>query len=142
MTNRQTAILGSFDGLASALGFILALAIRHQYAALIVATIAGAVGAAGSMGFGEWLADNGRSWRLALIMAAATGLGCVTPAIPFYVTTGTAALGGCLALSCVLAVAIARVRPEPQPQSYLRTFAVLIVVTGLSLAASLVAPGA
>ncbi len=141
MNDRAVAILGLFDGLASALGMVLALALQGMLRGLVIAAVAGAVGAGASMAAGEWLADGDSSLRRARMMGGATLLGCLTPAVPFFVTRAWPAYVACAVLTGALGVVVARLRPEAQPESYIKTFSVLAVATTLALGAGAVTGG-
>ena len=139
--DRAQVVFGSFDGLVSALGMVLALALTHS-PALVTAAVALAVASAASMGAGEWLADTGGSLRRASVMAAATLAGSITPALPFIVGGGPAAFVACGLLTGAWVVVIAEVRPGAPLPSYAKTAGVLVAATALGLGASILAGGA
>ena len=138
MSDKGTAVFGLFDGMTSVLGMVLALALFGTLRGLIVATVAGAVGAGASMAAGEWLADNDQSPHKALIMGLATLIGCMAPAVPFYLTQHWVAYAACGVLVVALGCVIAHLRPEKAPRSYIQTFAVLAIATALAVGAAAV----
>ena len=137
----RQAVFGAFDGLASAIGMIAAVALTGHDSTLIVAAVALAVGSAVSMAAGEWLSDADASTRRALVMGAATLAGSILPAMPFALGNGAAAVGGCGALTVAAGCAIAEVRPGARWRSYRLTFGVLAVACGAAIAASALAGG-
>ncbi len=82
------------------------------------------------MGAGEYLSDTTRSLRLAAVMAAATFLGSVLPALPFATGYGTGQLLAALAITVLAALLIGRFR------GYRITFAILAVVAALTVSLS------
>jgi VIT1/CCC1 family predicted Fe2+/Mn2+ transporter len=135
----STVVFGLFDGTTSALGVIVATAATGNAKAVIVASVALAVGAAVSMAAGQWLSDTKRSLRRALVMGLATLLGSILPAVPFFAVSGFLAWVCCGVVTVALASLIAEVRPGAPLPSYAITFTVLTVAAGLAIAASLAA---
>src|SRR6516164_3591116 len=91
----KEAIFGSFDGMTSTLGVVAGLLATRSTASHIVAGAIGiAVAATIGMGAGQYLSDEQRDLRKALVMAVATLIGSVLPALPFFFGTS---------LACVLA---------------------------------------
>jgi hypothetical protein len=136
--DKVEAIFGLYDGLCSALGVILAIAINGS-GDLIVAAVALAVGSAVSMACGEFLSDSGGSRRKAAAMGLATLLGSISPAIPFIFTSGTIAFILCGFLSTGLCILIAKFRPGNWTKSLAVTFGVTITATALAVATSILA---
>lgn len=134
----RQAVFGGFDGLASAVGLVAALA-AHGGGQVIRAAIALAAGAAVSMAAGEWLADPQRQTRRALVMGGSTLAGSIAPAIPFLLAAGNVADVGCAAVTAGCGVAIAELRPGGRAASYAATFGVLAVACAAAVAASLAA---
>jgi hypothetical protein len=130
---------GMFDGTCSALGVIVATAATGNAKAVVVAAVALAVGAAVSMGAGEWLSDTQADRRKAVVMALATLAGSILPAVPFFALRGTLAWLCCGAVTLGLGAVIAEVRPGGALRSYMLTFTVLILASGLAVATSLAA---
>jgi VIT1/CCC1 family predicted Fe2+/Mn2+ transporter len=141
MTHRDArqVVFGCFDGLASALGVIVATASTGNAHSVVIAATALAVGAAVSMGAGQWLSDDAKSTRKALVMALATLGGSILPAVPFFALAGPLAWLCCGAVTVGLGAVIAEVRPGKVVPSYALTFSVLIVASGLAVATSLAA---
>jgi VIT family len=80
----REAIFGSFDGMTSTLGVVAGLLATRATAPHIVAGAIGiAVAATIGMGAGQYLSDEKRSVRKAVVMAVATLAGSVLPALPF-----------------------------------------------------------
>jgi VIT1/CCC1 family predicted Fe2+/Mn2+ transporter len=133
------AIMGGADGLISALGAVVVLAAKGDFKALVVASVAYAVGSAGSMAGSEWLSDVSQSARRALVMGAATLCGSIAPAVPFFVLRGPLAWLCAAAVTVTFGSLIAEVRPEAPLPSYLHTFGVLTVASGLAVLTSVLA---
>ena len=80
----REAIFGSFDGMTSTLGVVAGLLATRATAPHIVAGAIGiAVAATVGMGAGQYLSDDQRNVRKELVMAVATMVGSVLPALPF-----------------------------------------------------------
>lgn len=130
---RET-IFGSLDGLTSCLGVIAGLvaAGTHSGPKILAGSIGLAVAATAGMGAGQYLSQLPRNLHLALIMAAATLIGSIAPAIPFLFGYGTAQV---IASGCVVVIgglAIGRIR------GYKLTFALLISVCVVTVGLSVV----
>ena len=138
---KATAIFGLFDGLTSVLGMVLALVVTGNMKGLVVAVVAATVSASLGMGAGEWLSDSEESYKRAEVMSIATFLGTLLPGIPFFFGRSIGSYLACCVLTTGLGVLIAELRPGARIPSYLKTFLVLVVVTGISLGASLIAGG-
>src|SRR5271166_4449225 len=83
-TDIREAIFGSFDGMTSTLGVVAGLLATHAPAPKILAAAIGiAVAATVGMGAGQYLSDGNRNMHKAIVMAVATLIGSVLPAIPF-----------------------------------------------------------
>lgn len=137
----KQAVFGGFDGLASAIGMIAAVALTGAYSTLLVAAVALAAGAAVSMAAGEWLSDADGSVHRALVMGGATLIGSVSPAIPFAFGHGIFAAAGCALVTVALGGAIAEIRPGGRGRSWALTFGVLAAACGAAVAASFLAGG-
>jgi hypothetical protein len=133
---RKIAILGSFDGLTTALGMILSLAITGNFHGLAIAAVALAVGAAFSMAGGEYLGEDKTDWTLAKVMWTASLLGSALPAVAFL-----APQPYCWPICAVLVIGmlavIAYERPEPFWHSLRRTVIVLAVATAFGVGTGL-----
>ncbi len=127
------AVFGGFDGSSSTVGLLAGLYVAHASPATVLATAGGlAVAAAVGMGFGDYLGSS--NVRLAVVMAVATFLGSLIPALPVALVGGT--LGYVLAALLVVAlgVTIAEVRATERGRfsAYLHTGAVLVAASALS----------
>jgi VIT1/CCC1 family predicted Fe2+/Mn2+ transporter len=137
--DKKQSIFGLFDSLTSMLGIILALAITGNYKSLVIASIAGAVGAAGSMAGGEWLSDKEMSLHRASVMGIATFVGGILPALPFFIVANLIGLIVSILIAIILGIIISYLRPEDFRTSFKQTFRLLIPVTALALFVSLLA---
>lgn len=131
--NLKEAIFGSFDGMTSTLGVVAGLLATHASASKIVAAAIGiAVAATIGMGAGQYLSDGARNLRNALVMAAATLVGSVVPAVPFLFGDSRACIAASIAVTAVAAGFIGHYR------GYVVTYCILILVSittvGLSIA--------
>jgi VIT1/CCC1 family predicted Fe2+/Mn2+ transporter len=129
----KEAIFGSFDGMTSTLGVVAGLLATHASSQKLVAAAIGiAVAATVGMGAGQYLSDGTRNLRKALVMAAATLVGSVLPAIPFAFGDSRACVAASLGVTFLAAAVIGHFR------GYLVTYSILIIVTvitvGLSIA--------
>ena len=129
----KEAIFGSFDGMTSTLGVVAGLLATHATAPKIVAaTIGIAVAATVGMGAGQYLSDGERNLRRALVMAVATLVGSVIPAVPFFFGDSRACIAVSMGVTVLAAGVIGHYR------GYLVTYSILIVVSvvtvGLSVA--------
>ncbi len=139
MKNRTVGILGSFDGVTSALGVLWTFALTGSYHGLVVAAISLAFGSSVSMGGGEWLGEDTTDWWKAGLMTGSFLVGSLAPAVPFFLGHGVIVyICSSLIALCVVAV-IAKVRPQPFVSSFVRTFIVLIIATVIAIAAGLIA---
>ena len=90
-SDTREAIFGSFDGMTSTLGVVAGLLATKSNASHIVAGAIGiAVAATIGMGGGQYLSDGQRNLRKAMVMAVATLIGSVLPALPFFFGASTA----------------------------------------------------
>jgi VIT1/CCC1 family predicted Fe2+/Mn2+ transporter len=126
----QQAIFGSFDGLTSALGVITGLIVAgtHTGSRILAGALGLAVAATVGMGAGEYLSDESRNLRLALVMAAATLVGSILPALPFALGYGTAQLIASGTLTVAAALTIGHYR------GYRLTLSILVVVAAVTVA--------
>ncbi len=132
-SDRREAIFGSFDGMTSTLGVVAGLLATHATAPKILSAAIGiAVAATVGMGAGQYLSDGERNLRKALVMAVATLIGAVLPAIPFIFGDSQACVLASIAITIAAAAVIGHYR------GYVVTYAILIVVSlvtvGLSIA--------
>jgi VIT1/CCC1 family predicted Fe2+/Mn2+ transporter len=129
----KEAIFGSFDGMTSTLGVVAGLLATHASASKIVAAAIGiAVAATVGMGAGQYLSDGARNLRNAIVMAVATLVGSAIPAVPFLFGDSRACIAASIAVTAVAAAFIGHYR------GYLVTYAILIVVSVLTVGLSVV----
>ena len=129
----KEAIFGSFDGMTSTLGVVAGLLATHASASKIVAGAIGiAVAATVGMGAGQYLSDGRRNLRSAVVMALATLVGSVIPAVPFLFGDSRACIAASIVVTALAAAFIGHYR------GYFVTYSILIVVSvvtvGLSVA--------
>ncbi|HUA44498.1 MAG TPA: VIT1/CCC1 transporter family protein [Solirubrobacteraceae bacterium] len=129
----REAIFGSFDGMTSTLGVVAGLLATNATAPKILAAAIGiAVAATVGMGAGQYLSDGDRNMRKAVVMAMATLIGSVLPAIPFIFGDSQACVFSSIGITVVAAGIIGHYR------GYLVTYSILIIVSvvtvGLSIA--------
>ena len=82
------------------------------------------------MGAGQALSDAQRNLRKATVMGVATLIGSVLPALPFIFCTSLACVLSAIAITIVAAGVIGHYR------GYLVTYAILIVVSALTVGLS------
>ena len=128
----REAIFGSFDGMTSTLGVVAGLLATNASASHVVAAAIGiAVAATVGMGAGQYLSDGQRNVCRALVMALATLVGSVLPAIPFLFGTSQACVAASLGITALAAAVIGHYR------GYLITYGILIVVSVITIGLSL-----
>jgi VIT1/CCC1 family predicted Fe2+/Mn2+ transporter len=126
------AIFGSFDGVVSVIGIMVALLARPT-PIIIEAAIGLAAASAVGMAAGEYLGDDGRSLRKALVMGAATIVGTLCPVVPFMVLAKDAAIVVAVVLVLAISTVIARSRAEgSSARAYVETFGVLLFAAGIT----------
>ncbi len=126
------AIFGSFDGMTSTLGVVAGLLATKTSATHVVAAAIGiAVAATVGMGAGQYLSDGQRNLRKALVMAFATLVGSVLPAIPFLFGTTKACILASIGITLLASAVIGHYR------GYLVTYSILVVVSALTIGLSL-----
>lgn len=129
----RPAILGSFDGTASLLGVTVFLLITHP--SLIFATaLSGAISAALSMGAGWWLSEDNRDGLAgSAVMAGATLIGALLPALPFAFSTGRAAIAACACICLCIGITVAMMRAKRSlPLALAETFGLLLVIAAVT----------
>jgi len=125
------AIFGSFDGMTSTLGVVAGLlATKSSSHHILAGAIGIAVAATVGMGAGQYLSDAKRNLRKATVMAVATLIGSVLPALPFIFGTSLACVLSSIAITILAAGVIGHYR------GYLVTYAILIVVSALTVGLS------
>jgi VIT1/CCC1 family predicted Fe2+/Mn2+ transporter len=128
----KEAIFGSFDGMTSTLGVVAGLLATHASASKIVAASIGiAVAATVGMGAGQYLSDGAKNLRNAVVMAVATLIGSVIPAVPFLFGDSRACIAASIAVTAVAAAFIGHYR------GYLVTYSILIVVSAVTVGLSI-----
>jgi VIT1/CCC1 family predicted Fe2+/Mn2+ transporter len=129
----KEAIFGSFDGMTSTLGVVAGLLATHASAPKIVAAAIGiAVAATVGMGAGQYLSDGARNLRNAIVMAAATLVGSVIPAVPFLFGDSRASIAASIAVTALAAAFIGHYR------GYLVTYGILVFVSVVTVGLSVV----
>jgi hypothetical protein len=133
--------MGGFDGTASYLGIIVYLASTHP--ALIVPTaLVGAIGSGISMGGAEWLSDSDNGFGASLVMAGATFLGALLPALPFALGVGPASVAESVVICCLIGLVVSLLRPNRGlGLALLETFGIMGAVLGVVLLLGLALPG-
>jgi VIT1/CCC1 family predicted Fe2+/Mn2+ transporter len=130
------AIFGSFDGVVSVIGIIVALLARPT-PIIIEAAIGLAAASAVGMAAGEYLGDHARSIRKAAVMGAATIVGTMCPVVPFMVLPKRSAIIVAVLLVLAISLVIARSRAEgSSARAYVETFGVLFFAAGVTAAVS------
>jgi len=138
MNAHQTrlAVFGGIDGLVMFLGLALGLIIARQGGTAVWhAALGGAGGELVGMTSGQRLSDPDSGWPVAIACGVAGALACVVPAVPYLVTTGTAALTAALVIALAVGGAVAWMRPEHGWRAVVRTYLVLIgagVLSGIT----------
>jgi hypothetical protein len=131
-SDAREAIFGSFDGMTSTLGVVAGLLATKASAPHIVAGAIGiAVAATIGMGAGQYLSDEQRNVRKAVVMALATLIGSVVPAIPFAFGTSTACVVASVAITLLAGGVIGHYR------GYAVTYTILVVVSILTVGLSI-----
>jgi uncharacterized membrane protein YebE (DUF533 family) len=131
-SDAREAIFGSFDGMTSTLGVVAGLLATNSSARHIVAAAIGiAVAATVGMGAGQYLSDGQRNLRKAAVMALATLVGSVLPAIPFAFGASLACVLASVAITLLAAGVIGHYR------GYLVTYTILVVVSVLTVGLSI-----
>lgn len=126
------AIFGSFDGMTSTLGVVAGLLATKASATHVVAAAIGiAVAATVGMGAGQYLSDGRRNLRKALVMALATLVGSVLPALPFLFGTTAACVLASIVITLLASAVIGHYR------GYFVTYTILVVVSALTIGLSL-----
>ena len=129
----REAIFGSFDGMTSTLGVVAGLLATKASASHVVAGAIGiAVASTIGMGAGQYLSDGQRNLRKALVMALATLIGSILPAVPFFFGTSQACVLVSVGITLLASAVIGHYR------GYLVTYSILIVVSALTIGLSLV----
>jgi VIT1/CCC1 family predicted Fe2+/Mn2+ transporter len=127
----KEAIFGSFDGMTSTLGVVAGLLATKAGSHHIVAGAIGiAVAATIGMGAGQYLSDGQRNLRKAVVMALATLVGSILPAIPFFFGTSLACVLASIGITLLAAAVIGHYR------GYLVTYAILLIVSVLTVGLS------
>ncbi len=140
---RSDAILGSFDGVVSVIGFIFGLLLHHSpESAIAVGGLGGALSATVSMSTGIYESSEGR-WhhklRLASIMGVSTLVGTLVPVWPFFVFSKPIALAigsvGCLCVAGWIGF-----EKHKGWKGYVKSFAILFGAAAFCLAIESIIP--
>lgn len=136
--DKRQFVFGVSDGLTSALGVVIPLALAHQPMLAVIAGLA--MAAAIGMGGGEYLSDKESSWRRAAAMAVASFVGTVIPAGPFFVLNSwpAAVVSGALCVTTGIAISETKAHQAGRRAAYLQTFVILgvasLATVGMALA--------
>jgi VIT1/CCC1 family predicted Fe2+/Mn2+ transporter len=129
---KRVATFGACDGLGIVLGLIAGMIVSHQPAhAVWAAALSGGIAELFSMANGQRISDSSSGWLPALAIGAASLAGCALPAIPYSLSSGSAALILALVLCAAVAGVISWARPEKGVLAVVETFG-LLAVTGLA----------
>jgi VIT1/CCC1 family predicted Fe2+/Mn2+ transporter len=136
--DREQFIFGVSDGMTSALGVVIPMALLHQPMLAVISGLAtcATIGMAG----GEFLSDDKGSLRQAVAMGVASFLGSVLPAVPFFFLPYHLAipLSAVLCLGAATAISEQKSHKKSRLRAYLQTFGILgfasAVTVGLSFA--------
>jgi VIT1/CCC1 family predicted Fe2+/Mn2+ transporter len=129
----STAVFGSFDGMTSAMGVILALLATPH--ALLLGALGIGIAAVIGMGLGEWQSDSSSGWKPAVAMAVASGVGTLLPVIPFIFMAGAPAVIASALIIITATAVIAKVRVS-ENRSYwkaARESYTILVITALAV---------
>ena len=119
--------------MTSTLGVVAGLLATKATAPKILAAAIGiAVAATIGMGAGQYLSDGKRNMRNAIVMALATLIGSVLPAVPFVFGTSLACVLCSLGITLLAAGVIGRYR------GYVVTYLILLVVSVITVGLSVV----
>ena len=137
----KQAVFGVSDGVTSSLGVVLPLALLHR--SLVLPVLGLAICAAVGMGGGEYLGDTNASLPSATVMAVASFVGTLLPALPLLFISGSLGLALGVALTVAVAIVIAEVKATERGRrrSYVETFGILGVAAILTVALSLIGGG-
>lgn len=128
----REAIFGSFDGMTSTLGVVAGLLATKASAHHVLAGAIGiAVAATIGMGAGQYLSDDQRNLRRAVVMAVATLVGSVLPALPFIFGASLACVLASLAVTLLAAAVIGHYR------GYAITYGILLAVSAITVGLSI-----
>jgi VIT1/CCC1 family predicted Fe2+/Mn2+ transporter len=117
--------------MTSTLGVVAGLLATSASAPKIVAAAIGiAVAATVGMGAGQYLSDGERNLQKALVMAVATLVGSVIPAVPFAFGDSRACVAASIGVTVLAAGVIGHYR------GYLVTYSILIVVSVVTVGLS------
>jgi VIT1/CCC1 family predicted Fe2+/Mn2+ transporter len=136
----RPVIFGVGDGMVSLLGTVWYLS-GHP-ALVLPAAISGGVTSAVSMAGFDALSDSTRSVAESCTLGAATGLGCMLPALPYGVFHGPAAVAASAVVCVALAVVIALIRPNRgRVLSLVEVLGVVALAFGAVITCGLFLPG-
>jgi VIT1/CCC1 family predicted Fe2+/Mn2+ transporter len=130
------AIFGSFDGVVSVIGVMVALLARLT-PIIVEAAVGLAAASAVGMAAGEYLGDDTRNFRPAMVMGAATMVGTMCPVVPFMLFAKQLAIVVAVVLVLAISLAIARLRAQTSAtRAYAETFGVLFLAAGVTAVVS------
>lgn len=127
-------IFGVSDGLTSALGVVIPLALAGRPMLSVVFGLA--ICAALGMGGGEFLSDRSGGWRPAVAMAIASFAGTLIPAMPFFVLPylPAAVASSALCAGTLIGISETKAREMPRRTAYSQTFGILAVASMATVA--------
>lgn len=130
-------IFGVSDGITSALGVVIPLALAHRPMLSVVFGLA--ICAAIGMGGGEYLSDTKGNRRSAAFMAIASFVGTLVPALPFFLLPYDAAAitSGALCCATVVAISETKARDMSRLRAYLQTIGILLTASAFTVAFAL-----
>lgn len=132
LDDRKEAIFGSLDGMTSTLGVIAGLlALNSPSPKILAAAIGIAVAATVGMGAGQYLSDGKKNLREASVMAVATLIGCVLPALPFIFGATFACIVASVIITLLAALFIGHYR------GYIITYSILLIVSVITVGLSI-----
>ena len=127
----RPAVFGSFDGVTSAIGVILALS-SAPHSMLLAALGVGISGSVG-MAAGEWQSESSHGFLASAVMGLATGTGTLLPVVPFLLCSGVSAVVLSVLITALAVAGIAKLRMT-ENKSYkraaLESYGILAVVVG------------
>lgn len=125
----RAGIFGAVDGMSAFIGILAGLVVAHQPASAVWwATLSCGLAELVGMTSGQYQSDAASGWRTAITCGVVSMAGCVVPAIPYLVLSGSLALGLSVFLVFVECCLIAWLRPERGWRAWAQTFGLTILV--------------
>lgn len=143
--NLSKFVFGSFDGMCCVLGVVAGCYVSGDMHTLLLSVVGLAIAEGIAMAGGSYLSELVSVYRVrhALIIGAASAVGILVPAFPFFFAPPHVALILSMFLTCVLAIIIAqvRVRTLGALEAYVQTFVLVLMAAGVSVAVTLLLNG-